>query len=168
MFRRYIILLIACLIVINVTSCCWYGEAFGEALGEALGETIGEAIVAGLEIDMEMLYRPLILFQKTNDRWPDSKEELAEFSSEMGLNVPALYWDSFEDMHFHTQEDGSLNIKSTRVITGEDGTQYRLPGEYTFGKLKFNPNDPNLVHILQETENTNNSVQRTEGKPCAR
>ena len=150
---------------INVTSCCLYEEAFSEAVGKAFGEAIGEVIVADLKIDMEMLLMPLICFQETNDRWPDSKEELAEFSSEMGFNVPKLYWDSCEDMCFHTQDDGSLNIKFTRVITGEDGAQHRFPKEYTLRKPEFNPDDPNLVHILQKIENANNSVRRTDEEP---
>ena len=82
-----------------------------------------ELIVTELEIDFEMLFEPLRLFHENNDRWPDSKEELIEFSCEMGLDVSDEFWDSCENMRFQTQEDGSLNIKFTRVATAKDGTK---------------------------------------------
>ncbi len=134
MIKRNLLILCLFLITIASTSCRWYGEAVGEALGkvivEGMGEAILELIFSEIAIDAEMLFEPLRIFYENNDRWPDSKEELVEFSCEMGLDVSDEYWDSCENMRFETQADGSLNIKLKRVVTGKDGTKQCYSKEY--------------------------------------
>ena len=127
MIKRYLLILCLFLIIITSTSCsCCF-----EAIVEGTCEAIFELVFAELEIDAEMLFEPLRLFHENNERWPDSKEELIEFSCEMGLNVSDEYWGSCENMRFKTQEDGSLNIKLKRVAIAEDGTKQCYSKEYT-------------------------------------
>ncbi len=137
MIKKYLLILCLFLITITSTSCSGCFEAIGEAIVEGTGEAIFEIIFAEIAIDAEMLFEPLRLFHENNERWPESKEELIEFSFEMGLDVSDEYWDSCVNMRFQTQENGSLNIKFTRVVTAKDGTNQCCSKEYIIGKNEY-------------------------------
>jgi len=152
---RYVLRLILVLFTIYMSSCFQFDKNFEEGISQFLTGPILESTASVLAIEA---------FYLENDKWPSSKEELADFCFQNEWDDYGNYWKSCEDFNLKELDDGSLEIAYKNTTYQSNGGFMTYKGSITIPKPS---GDKKAVReeldrlLIENNKNINNQLKET-------